>query len=289
MRLLDPSIDYVFKVLFKDPDDEPRLIAMLTAILEPAVPIVAVRVLNPEIPPDVATAKSIVLDLRVEFRDGRQLFAEMETWPRASFPGRFLFSWARLHVQQLDRGEHYTRLQPTIGIAWIAGDGRFERIAGSRVGHVHSRYRINEVTTGRELTDHLDLHLLELPKRRSDSTLSESLGRWARFFDHPSETELRELAREDEVMAETVKKLERVSADEIHFQNAEARRMGEWRDRYEKTFERDEGKAEGRAEGESAKLRELVRSMLANGVTRDVVARIAGISSDQVDALASDD
>jgi len=86
-------------------------------------------------------------------------------------------------------------------------------------------------------------------------------------------------------MAETVKKLERVSADEIHFQNAEARRMGEWRDRYEKTFERDEGRVEGRVE----KLRELVRAMLANGLPRDTVARIADVTPEEVDALASDD
>lgn len=43
-RSLDPTNDYVFKVPFKDPGDERRLIAMLTAILEPTSPIVSAKV-----------------------------------------------------------------------------------------------------------------------------------------------------------------------------------------------------------------------------------------------------
>ena len=102
MRTLDPSNDYVFKILFKDPGDERRLVAMLNAIVDPPSPIVSATVLSPQIPADVATAK----------------------------------------------------------------------------------------TTHVELTDQLEIHLLDLRKLATDGTLSLPLRRWAEFFDHPTEAVL---------------------------------------------------------------------------------------------------
>lgn len=258
-RYLDPSNDYVFKVLFKDPGDERRLIAMLTAILEPDSPIVSAKVLNPQIEPDVATAKSIVLDILVRLADGRSIGIEMEAWPRRVFVDREVYYWSCLHSKQLDAGESHSALRSTIAIAWLGNprDGSRGIVDSERV---HTRYRICETTTKRELTDHLEIHLLDLRNLASDGMLSPALRRWAEFFDHPTEAVLARLAAEDEIMADTITKLEAVSADDQAYYIAEARRMGAIRDALDRTYERDHGRAEGRAEG------------LATGVAYVVVA-----------------
>lgn len=66
MNLLDPTNDYVFELLFKEPDAERRLISMSTAVVDPEVAIISAKVLDPELVPDLESGKAIVLDLRVD-------------------------------------------------------------------------------------------------------------------------------------------------------------------------------------------------------------------------------
>lgn len=244
MRYLDPSNDFVFKTLFNEPTDEPRLIAMLTAILDPPVPIVAATVLNPEIRPSDITAKLIILDILVRLADGRFVGIEMESFPRAVFIARELYYWAKTHAKQLESGEDYRKLRPTISIAWLANprDGSRPIIDSSRV---HGRYRIRETSTNRDLTDHLEIHLLDLRNLATDGTLSPALRRWAEFFDHPSEATLARLSEEDAVMADTIKKLEAVSSDFESKLYAEARLLAQ----VAHSMENDEARAAGRVEG----------------------------------------
>lgn len=117
-------------------------------------------------------------------------------------------------------------------------------------GAVHTRYRICETTTHAELTDQLEIHLLDLRKLSTDGTLSPSLRRWAEFFDHPSEAVLERLAEEDEIMADTIHKLRAVSADDQAYYIAEARFRGEFRERSNLRAEREEGREQGREAGE---------------------------------------
>lgn len=244
MDLLDPSDDLVFKVLFKDPEAERRLIAMLTAILEPSSPIVSARVLNPHLPPEVATGKAVVLDIRVVLGDGRRICIELEARPRRVFIQRDLFYWSRTYSGQLDSGENYAALRPTIAIAWL-GDPQDGSRSIVDSPNVHTRYRIRETTTNVELTDHLEIHLLDLRNLATDGTLSPALRRWAEFFDHPSEATLARLSEEDAVMADTIKKLEAVSSDFESKLYAEARLLAQ----VAHSMENDEARAAGRVEG----------------------------------------
>ena len=72
--LLDPTLDVVFKLLFTRHDDaHEALIGLLTAVLRPAQPIASVEILDPAVGLDDVDDKSIVLDVRVRFRDGTTL------------------------------------------------------------------------------------------------------------------------------------------------------------------------------------------------------------------------
>lgn len=282
MRILNPSNDYVFKILFKDPEGERRLIAMLTAILEPRVPIVSVRVLNPEIPADVVADKAIVLDLLIELEDKSSV--DIEAMPRFEFTDRVLFYWSKAHARQLKRGDDFDELRPTISIAWMASRLPRARRIAMTPGRVHSRFRVQNVATNAELTDQLELHFLELSKRRSDATLSPALRRWARFFDRPSSADLDALASEDEIMADTVTKLRTISDDDQHARIADAREKGEVARRIGLGAAYREGEKRGVEKTRVA----MAREMLRRGTDRAFVADLLGIPDAELDGFLAE-
>lgn len=260
------------------------------------MPITSAYVLNPEIHGDVADEKAIVLDLLVELADGSSVDVEMETLPAPEFLDRLLFYWARSHARQLRPGEGYESLKRTISIAWVVGRlPRRSRLA-TTPNRLHSRFRVQNVETHADFTDHLEMHLLELPNREADGTLSADLRRWARFFDHPSEADLVTLSHQDPIMARTVDKLRKVSAEETHRYLAESREKGELRVRlglggaYREGREDglEEGRAEGRVAGIDENRRANARSMLSLGVAREVVAQVLDLPLDELDAFVSE-
>ncbi|MEI8257779.1 MAG: hypothetical protein WCJ30_19045 [Deltaproteobacteria bacterium] len=57
-RMLDPTLDVVFKLLLTSgPDSHDVLVALLTAVLRPTVPFAKVEVRNPELALDQASPK----------------------------------------------------------------------------------------------------------------------------------------------------------------------------------------------------------------------------------------
>jgi predicted transposase/invertase (TIGR01784 family) len=96
MQLLDPKLDVVFKLLFAHPNHRDILISLLTAVLQPTVPIADATVLNPEIPKDLPDDKGTVLDIRVQLTDGRQIDVEMQSALHPGLIQRILYYNARL-------------------------------------------------------------------------------------------------------------------------------------------------------------------------------------------------
>jgi predicted transposase/invertase (TIGR01784 family) len=108
-RLLDPTLEVVFKLLFTSAPESPRVLrSLITAVVQPPSPIANVTVLNPEIPKEAVLDKGIVLDLRVVLEDGTRLDIEMQAEKRSSFRKRALYYWARAFGQQLERGDPTT-------------------------------------------------------------------------------------------------------------------------------------------------------------------------------------
>lgn len=91
MRLLDPKIDVVFKLLFAAPRHESLLIAFLTAVLKPDVAITSAVVLNPEIPKDFTREKGVFLNVRVRLSDGQLVDLEMQARDEPAFRERMLY------------------------------------------------------------------------------------------------------------------------------------------------------------------------------------------------------
>lgn len=185
--------------------------------------------------------------------------------PRPLFVQRDVFYWSKNHGKQLKKGDDYGLLRPTISIAWL-GNPRESRAPIIDSPRVHTRYRILETSTHRELTDHLEMHFLDMRNLATDASLTPALRRWAEFFDRPTEETLKRLSDEDPIMADTVNKLASVSNDDATRRIAEARWKGElaqWQDLRDAEMRgHEEGKAEGIREGKAEGIRSAIRAVL---------------------------
>ena len=217
---LDPKLDIVFWMLFGAEQNRSLLISLLNAVLQPPVPIDWAEVDHAEPERLGVDDKGIALDVRVRLANGEQVDVEMQTQRHPALRERALYYWARLYVGQLQRGSAYTDLRRCV-VIWITS---FKELAGPRF---HSIFRLREMHDAAPLTDHLELHLLEIPKLRNalDRNDEPSLIAWGRFLSATSDEELETLAMENPVLKQAKDALDRLSADPESRVRAEQREM----------------------------------------------------------------
>jgi predicted transposase/invertase (TIGR01784 family) len=250
-RTLDPRIDLVFSLLFGAEQNRRLLIALLNDVLRPTTPIESVEILPPKPEPYDVQEKVVFLDLRVRLQGGEQVDVEMQTRRHIALRPRVLFYWARLYTGQLLRGQSYSGLQ-RCAVVLIAD---FVELNTPRF---HSVFQARERSTGELLTDHLELHVVELPKLRVGAVgIDEpALAAWCRFLAAETDDELEALAMQHPILKDAKDALDKLSAD------PDARERAERREIELKLYEYGAARvrAEGRLEGkQSLLLRQLTR------------------------------
>ena len=241
MKLLDPTLDVIFKLLLVR--DQSLLRDMIESVVDLGVPIAHLTVQNPEIPRDAPGDKSVALDIRVRLDDGHLIDLEMQSTTPPGTAARFMYYWARNFVNSLGRGEDYTLLRPCISILWF-------KVPFLKPSRFHSKFVAADLDSREILSPVFELHVLELPKLQlATDDRQAKLSRWARFLRASTPEELEELAREDPVMNTAKNALEELSQD------PEARRIARDREtavlmhRHLMAAAREEWLAEGRTEG----------------------------------------
>jgi predicted transposase/invertase (TIGR01784 family) len=246
-KLLDPTLDVVFKLLFtSDPDSAAALCGLVAAVLRAPQPVASVQVLNPDIGKEAIDDKGIVLDILVRFLDGTILNVEMQARNVTPFRERLLYYWARVFGQQLAQGEGYTALRPTISVAFLS----YREIQNPRF---HSIFRILETHDHQPYSDALEIHLVQLPRLDEltdpDRSHDAALLRWSRFFAARSAEEIDEAAMDDPAVSKARDILHRLSADPDAQRMAEARELAQITRRIEDSALREEAEAIGEERG----------------------------------------
>jgi hypothetical protein len=259
MRLLDPKLDVVFKLLFVR---HPELLrSMLEAVLGRSV--AEYTILNPEIPGEMAVDRSVVLDVRVVLADGLRVDVEMQLEASRALPARLVYYAARDYSDQLRRGDEFTELTATVVIVWLVEPLQ------PLVPQFHSVFELRERSTGQLFSDQLCFHLLQLahlsggelpaspptppglaPSSASPNT--QATRRWGRFLTARTDAELDALAQEDPTMLSAKQALEELSQDptasRLARERADSLKLYEMSLRRAARDAKAEGKAEGKAE-----------------------------------------
>jgi predicted transposase/invertase (TIGR01784 family) len=157
---IDPKVDYAFTFLFGNERDTRSLIHLLNAILNPTPEeqIVEVQILNPFTDKVDLDDKLSILDIKARDQLGRQFNIEMQTLATPSLRQRILYYWAKLYTEQLQRGEDYELLRPTISVCFV------DAVMFPTVREDHVAFRLTDAGEGVTLTDDLTIHFFELPK-----------------------------------------------------------------------------------------------------------------------------
>jgi len=288
LKLLDPTLDVVFKLLMLR--NQVLLRDVIESVLTLPAPIAELEVINPEIPEDAPGDKNVVLDIRVRLKDGRQIDLEMQSTVPPGTRARFLYYWARGFSDSLARGDDYTALRPCVSILW------FKR-ALLNSPRFHSVFHLSEEHSHEVFSPELEFHVLELPKLQlAMADRQAKLERWARFLGAKSIDELEKLAHEDDVMTTAKNALQDLSMDPDALRIARDRETAVLMHRHlmASSFEaglaegRGEGRAEGRSEGEIAGIRLAIESLcriLGIAIEQDRAAKLTTLSAEQLRQL----
>ncbi len=176
---IDPKVDYAFKHVFGREQNQVLLIHFLNAILQtpPQHQIITLEILNPFNNKEALDDKLSILDIKARDQSGWLFNVEMQLLAYGAFRQRALYYWARLHQGQLQGGMDYQTLRPTIAV------GIVDTLLFPDIPAYHLEFELRERRHGLLFTDHLALHILELPKfTKPASELATPLDRWLYFL-----------------------------------------------------------------------------------------------------------
>lgn len=285
-KLLSPKLDVVFQALFGEVGNERITKKFLEAILDKKLEEVDLSrniVLRRENPKD----KMGILDILVKIDKEEYCNVEMQMVEKDNLIERILYYWSRIYGKNLKESEDYIELKRTIGVL-IAN---FEIKKLKELGY-HSKWKIIEEKERKLiLTEHLELHIIEIPKiyKIGEKEEKEELVKWINFIEDPESKKVGEYMKENEEMKEAKEKLEVMSEDEKMQILAELR-LKAIRD--EKAVERfgykqgmEKGIKQGKEEGRKEEKKEMAKKMKEKGIDIKTIQEITNLTKEEIDIL----
>lgn len=278
--------DIIFKAVFGQdtPESKAVLIEMLNLILDRKEdPIIDVTYLNPFSIAEDQNEKTIVMDINVETSKGELIDIEMQIGKLDTYINRTIFYGCKQLTKGLERGDDYGKMKKSIVISFITTTLFPPNVP------MHSIFTLRESIIGKELSNILELHYIELGKIDfrnkdfADMDPLEQFGAYLKCSGNSKEIDFVEaLVRKGEKvisMADTV--LRKISEEERLQALRESREKAELAILMEKTFSREQGCQEGK---KIATL-EIARNLKKDGIPVDIISRNTGLSEDEINNL----
>jgi predicted transposase/invertase (TIGR01784 family) len=213
-----PSFDFIFKLLFGDRRNINILKAFLLAALDlPEAELSRLVIVDPHLKREFQDDKMGILDVKVYTASGMVINVELLVEISQDLRKRLAFSGAKLLAGQLKRGEEYHQAERVISIV-ICVDGV---LLHEEEGYYNS-YSIRNARSGAELTDLLEIRVLELQKLPPDPD-GGCLYNWGQFFKAKTAEELAMAGEKDPMIREAVATVLELNEDERTRMLADAR------------------------------------------------------------------
>ena len=186
-----------------------------------------------------------------------------------------------MYCGDFEKGSDYDALNKCIVINFLD----FELFSHEKM---HAVFHIAEDELGTRLTDHLELHFVEIPKvkryNKENGTEDDMLIVWTEFLGIRDETEL--IAMSSKELPEEVRKafeeLKELSKDPAMREVALSREIA-LRDHYQRLFEAEQRGIEiGREEGKKDAMIGVAKHMKAQGLPIEMIQSITGLSVEEI-------
>jgi predicted transposase/invertase (TIGR01784 family) len=186
MKFADVKNDVAFRKIFGNKKKTQILISFLNAVLqlEGRQRIVSVKIENPYQFPRIAGEKSSIIDIRATEDSGRQFVVEMQVSEPDGFDKRVQYYASRDYSMQIDKGEDYPKLKPTVFIGIL----NFSYFSGADYLSYHSL--LDEKTYENKLKD-IRFAFIELPKfKKKEHELKSMIDKWTFFIKNAPKLEV---------------------------------------------------------------------------------------------------
>ena len=269
--------DCFVRYFFTDKGGEKVLLDFINAVMISAdmKTFKAVEILNPFNLKRHYKDKETIVDVKCITKNGTVVIIEVQLSGNSRFPERILYYWAANYSKLLKKGEEYEDLTPVISINLL----NFNLNKVNK--NVHSCYMIYDTKSERLLTDHLQIHIIEL-KKFKDNDLKKDLNYWLGFFTTKDMEEyMSEIVKEKPIMEEAHKRYNNFIRSRLMMSEYEKKEIYQYDKQITLKEERQEGIKEGRKENSYS----IARSMKKDGVDVNLISKYTRLSVEEVEKL----
>ena len=291
--------DCFVRYFFTDKGGEKVLLDFINAVMISAdmKTFKAVEILNPFNLKRHYKDKETIVDVKCITKNGTVVIIEVQLSGNSRFPERILYYWSSNYSKLLKKGEEYEDLTPVIIINLLNFN------LNKKDSNVHSCYMIYDTKNARLLTDHLQIHIIELKKFKfKDNDLKKDLNYWLGFFTtNNMEEYMSEIVKEKPIMEEAHKRYNNFIRSRLMMSEYEKKEIYQYDKQITLKEERQEGikegikkgklegikegKLEGIKEGEKNKAISMAKSMKAKNMDINLISEITGLTIEEINKL----
>ena len=271
--------DCFVRYFFTDKGGEKVLLDFINAVMISAdmKTFKAVEILNPFNLKMNYKDKETIVDVKCITKNGTVVIIEVQLSGNSRFPERILYYWSSNYSKLLKKGEEYEDLTPVISINLL----NFNLNKNDK--NVHSCYMIYDTKNVRLLTDHLQIHIIELKKFKfKDNDLKKDLNYWLGFFTtNNMEEYMSEIVKEKPIMEEAHKRYNNFIRSRLMMTEYEKKEIYQ----YDKQITLEEKRQEGIKEGRLAEQISMATAMKKENIDIETIKRITGLTIKEIEKL----
>ena len=274
--------DYFIRYFFGLKGDEDLLLSFINAIMIDSnfATFVSVDILNPFNLTEKAGNKESIVDLKAVTEDGIIVIIEIQTYSTKNFFERTLYYWSKNYSSVLKKGEEYPELKPVISINLI-DDILFDKTDN----RMHTCYLLKEKNSNKILTDHIQMHYVEIPKFDENADIKKELKNWILFLKSNKEEDMSQLLKEDTIFEKAINKYNYFTDNEDLLNEYDRREAYLVYQASLMRGSREEGREEGRLEGIKDEKYAIAKSLKASGLDNQFISEHTGLSIKEVEKL----
>ena len=269
--------DYFVRYLFSSKDSNLILLDFINSTMLDAnmKTFRSVEILTPFNYKENFEDKESIVDVKCITQNGTVVIIEIQLQGNSRFPERILYYWASNYSKLLKHGEKYDALTPVISINLL--DFNLDDS-----DNIHSCYMIYDTNNKRLLTDHLQIHIIELKKFKYN-LLKPDLNCWLKFFTMKDNKEaiMSELVKEKPIMEEVQKRYNNFIKDRLMMNEYDKRQAYLYGNQIMLEEERRLGKEEGIKENQIT----TARNMKNDKIDFNTISKYTGLSVEEIEKL----
>ncbi|KLI45835.1 Rpn family recombination-promoting nuclease/putative transposase [Brachyspira hyodysenteriae] len=283
MRNINVLNDYFVRYLFSSPDSNLILLDFINSIMLDSnmKTFRDVEILNPFNCKENYQDKETIVDVKCITQNGTVVIIEIQLQGNSRFPERILYYWASNYSKLLKHGEKYDALTPVISINLL----NFNLDDNDSV---HSCYMIYDTNNKRLLTDHLQIHILELKKFKYDLLQPDLNFFTMKEKDNKGEI-MSDLVKEKPIMEEVQKRYNNFIKDRLMMNEYDKREAYLYGNQIILEEERrlgiEEGIKQGLEQGEKNKAISIAKNLKNAGIDIKIISENTGLSIEEIKKL----